>query len=291
MIRKLVFILIIVALALAGSVLFQKGIVSFYDVVNLGVQDFRKSDLGNFISKVAERISLPDPLAIGGRQTGAVLQKAKVVAQTNLQRQSNGDLPALKENAKLTAAALAKAKDMFSNQYFEHTSPANVTLEKLIENHGYEYVIIGENLILGNFIDEKDMVQKWMGSPGHRANILNSRFVEIGVAVVKGDYKGESVWIGVQEFGLPLSACPVVPEALRSNLDKVKAQLDALAATVEAKKKEVIAQKPGSEQHNALVDEYNAMIQEYNRRLKEFENQVEQYNIKNNAFNACVKGK
>ena len=133
--------------------------------------------------------------------------QSKIISETNLQRQENGDLPALKENTDLDETASAKAADIFKNQYFEHVSPSGVDPGKLVESYGYDYIVEGENLILGNFSSEKEVVADWMASPGHRANILNNRYTEIGVAIVKGTYKGEESWVGVQEFGLPLSTC------------------------------------------------------------------------------------
>ena len=61
---------------------------------------------------------------------------------------------------------------------------------------------------MGNFKNDQDLVSAWLNSPGHRANILNTRFTEIGTAVLKGFYEGREVWMAVQEFGLPLSSCP-----------------------------------------------------------------------------------
>jgi uncharacterized protein YkwD len=92
---------------------------------------------------------------------------------TNQQRGQN-NLPALKENLKLTQAAQLKVKDMFDKQYFEHISPQGVGPAGLAETVGYDYIAIGENLALGNFKDDQALVEAWMNSPGHRANILSS---------------------------------------------------------------------------------------------------------------------
>ena len=59
----------------------------------------------------------------------------------------------------------------------------------------------------------------WMNSPGHRANILNPHFQEIGVAVGKGMYEGHETWIAVQSFGMPLSACPASDANLKIKID------------------------------------------------------------------------
>src|SRR3989344_3216924 len=112
--------------------------------------------------------------------------------------------------------------------------------------------MLGENLILGNFLSEKEAVQHWMDSPGHRANILNNRFTEIGVAFIKGQYQGDTVWIGVQEI-----------ENTNSK----------------------------SSRYNVLVDEYNALVASYNPLNQETKNLIFQYNSQVNNFNQCVAGK
>jgi len=102
-----------------------------------------------------------------------------VIDNTNKQRALNGDLPVLKENFKLNFSAEKKLQDMFVKQYFEHNSPEGIGVGDLGLQAGYEYIIIGENLALGNFKDDASLVDAWMASPGHRANILNKKYTEI----------------------------------------------------------------------------------------------------------------
>lgn len=129
------------------------------------------------------------------------LDKDSIISETNVQRARNG-LPPLETNETLNKMAEAKAKDMFEKQYFEHVSPTNYDLEDLADDFDYKYLQVGENLLEGNFASEKELVQRWMDSPDHRHNILNAQFLEIGVAVIKGKYKGKTVWMAVQEFGV-----------------------------------------------------------------------------------------
>ena len=179
---------------------------------------------------------------------------------------------------------------MFKNQYFEHISPSGVDPGKLVKSFGYEYVVSGENLILGNFKDEAELVQAWMNSPGHRANILNSRFVDIGVAVVKGTYKGEEVWIGVQEFGLPLSSCQSPDKAMKAEIDANLLQLNDLSEKISAKKAQIDSTDPHSSEYNRLIDQYNALVAEYNQLNQITKNIISQYNAQVNNFNNCVAG-
>ncbi|MEK7160427.1 MAG: CAP domain-containing protein [Patescibacteria group bacterium] len=122
---------------------------------------------------------------------------------------TNGDrlqknLQPLKTNARLEHAALLKAKDMAEKGYFEHLSPDGKTPWSWLEQTGYDYQWAGENLAV-NFVDSKDIEDAWMNSAGHRANILDVHFTEIGIAALPGVYKNKPAIFVVQFFGLPVS--------------------------------------------------------------------------------------
>jgi uncharacterized protein YkwD len=125
------------------------------------------------------------PLRSNENNTTAQLDAEGVIALTNQERR-NGGVGKLTANTKLTKAAEMKLKDMFDRQYFEHISPDGKGPSYLAQKAGYEYIVIGENLALGNFKNDAALVQAWMDSPGHRENILNYRYSEIGVAVGQG---------------------------------------------------------------------------------------------------------
>lgn len=194
------------------------------------------------------------------------------------------------ENSVLNKAARVKAEDMLAKQYFEHISPSGIDPGQLVKNAGYQYIITGENLILGNFTSEAEMVQDWMDSPGHRANILHERFTDIGAAVVKGAYQGRTVWIGVQEFGLPLSICKQPSASLRLSIDLNVSNLSRMSAQIEVKKTEIEDTNPRSPRHNELVDEYNQMVSQYNALNQATKNLIVQYNGQVSVFNQCVAG-
>lgn len=97
---------------------------------------------------------------------------------------------------------------MLARQYFEHKSPTGETVGDLANHTDYHYLVIGENLALGNFDTNQAVIDAWMASEGHRANILDPRYVDIGISAIKGTYKDDSVWVIVQHFGLPISVCP-----------------------------------------------------------------------------------
>jgi len=278
---KIIIFLLIVAVFGAGI---------YFSAPGGPASGWQKTDIGQIITQVGKEIFNPPPLNIGGFAKSVVLLQSEVIKQTNLQRQENGGLPALIENAKLDEAASAKANDMFLNQYFEHVSPSGTGPGELVQNYGYDYIVAGENLILGNFSSEKEVVQDWMNSPGHRANILNNRVTEIGVAIIKGAYKGETVWIGVQEFGLPLSTCSEANIALKNQINSEKAQLDELSLEIDAKKNQINNTNSKSASYNQMIDDYNQLVAQYNGLAQQVKEIIATYNNQVNNFNNCVKG-
>ena len=286
--KILLFLLLLVSLGIA---FYNRGdFIRLYNDTTTQIQNFDDTDLGSILNEVGRQILAPTPLNIGGVDKNVVLVKSKIILETNLQRQKNGDMPALKENTFLDQAAAAKASDMFDRQYFEHKSPTGVDPGKLVNNYGYDYILAGENLILGNFASEKEVVQNWMDSPGHRENILNNRYTEIGVAIIKGTYKGESVWIGVQEFGFPLSTCDQPDSNLMSQIDFEKAHLDSLSIQLDEKKKQFQNTDPKSPAYNQMADDYNQLVISYNLLADQVKLKIADYNSQVSIFNACVVG-
>lgn len=285
--RIILLAILLLALIVGAGFLFKDGIVN----VSKKLNDFEKIDLGTIINEIKEEVFAPNPLNVGGPENEAVLIKAKIIAQTNIQRYNNGLMPPLIENEKLYLAAKAKADDMFEKQYFEHVSPSGVGPGSLVKSYDYQYVVSGENLILGNFKDEAEVVQRWMDSPGHRANILNSRFSEIGVAIVKGIYKDQIAWIGVQEFGLPISACQIPNDDLRNQINSNGSELEQLSSKINVKKQEIDNTNPRSSEYNQRVDKHNVLVAEYNALNQAIKNLIVNYNAQVNMFNQCVSGK
>lgn len=122
-----------------------------------------------------------------------------IVSETNENRLAN-DLPTLQVNQLLQEAAREKANDMAQDGYFAHTSPDGKTPWYWFDRVGYVFVYAGENLAL-NFADSQQVVDAWMNSTGHRANILNKYFTEIGVGVATGEYQGADAIFVAQLFG------------------------------------------------------------------------------------------
>ncbi len=126
---------------------------------------------------------------------------AAITAYTNDARSDN-HLATVTWNETLATAARAKAEDMAKNGYFAHVSPDGTVPWSWIQKAGYRFQNAGENLAV-NFTDSQDVVDAWMDSPTHRANLLGAGFTEIGVGMATGTYEGrESVFV-VQYFAKP----------------------------------------------------------------------------------------
>ncbi|WP_243521209.1 CAP domain-containing protein [Bacillus pseudomycoides] len=111
----------------------------------------------------------------------------RVVELTNAERTKQG-LPALKVDAELSKVARAKSEDMQKNNYFDHNSPTYGSPFDMMKKFGISYKSAGENIAQGQRTPE-EVVQAWMNSEGHRANILNSGYTHIGVGYVEsGNY-------------------------------------------------------------------------------------------------------
>ncbi len=134
----------------------------------------------------------------------------QVVVQTNAERTTAG-LAVLKYNEVLSAAARLKAADMFTHQYWAHTSPQGKDPWYFFKEAGYSYQSAGENLAR-DFATTPDMMKAWMASPTHKANIVQPKYEEIGVAVVNGTLQGVETTLVVQLFGKPKLTPALLPE-------------------------------------------------------------------------------
>ncbi|MFI1166760.1 sigma-70 family RNA polymerase sigma factor [Streptomyces sp. NPDC020801] len=120
---------------------------------------------------------------------------AQVVALVNKERAAAGCAP-LTEDPQLDAAAQGHSDDMAARNFFDHTNPDGKDPGQRITAAGYRWSTYGENIAEGQQSPESVM-NSWMNSPGHRANILNCAFKNIGVGVHKGS--GGPWW--TQDFG------------------------------------------------------------------------------------------
>ena len=243
------------------------------------------------VSEIKKEVFTGGPLRGKENAPNARLTVAGVVNFANQERVKYG-LSSLKENSILNSAAALKIKDMFEKQYFEHISPQGIGPADLVAQVGYEFIAVGENLALGNYKNDQALVQAWMNSPGHRANILNGKFSEIGVAVGRGTFEGQQVWLAVQEFAKPAGSCPKVDTSLKAQIDSYKTELDILEQQVTIQKTQLEQTKPRTkeenQEYNQKVTEYNNMVRIYNNKLDVIKQLTAHYNNQVQAYNACL---
>jgi len=163
---------------------------------------------------------------------GAVLP-AVVTTLTNSERATYA-APALQRNSLLDEAARLKAEHMAAEGYFAHYSPGGISPWHWFERVGYIYAHAGENLAV-HFNDSADVVQAWMNSPTHKANIVNAKYSEIGIGVARGRYEGFDTVFVVQLFGTPAERPRV---ASTGTFDVIPVQVRELA--VESVEEEVV---------------------------------------------------
>ena len=126
-------------------------------------------------------------------------EEEALITFSNKQREQHG-LAALKASGKLFEAARKHSANMAKQQILSHTL-GKKSVEDRVRKGGYKYFTVGEN-IGWNEPSPEAMVDAWMNSPGHRENILNKNFTEIGVAIVKDDQDQPYY---TQVFGRPQS--------------------------------------------------------------------------------------
>jgi uncharacterized protein YkwD len=108
--------------------------------------------------------------------------------------------PSLQVSRKLTDAAASHARDMARRAFFEHRGSDGSRPKDRVLRAGYQPRLSGENIAYGP-VSAEEVVAGWLDSPDHCANIMDSRFKEIGVGVSTGRKRGQIYW--VQTFGAP----------------------------------------------------------------------------------------
>lgn len=221
-------------------------------------------------------------------KTNAKISIDGIIYYTNIEREKVGLKPLIK-NKSLSTSATAKVDDMFAKQYFEHVSPDNKTVADLVNSSNYKYQIVGENLALGVFNSDKDLVQAWMNSPLHKENILNPKYTDIGVAVGIGQYKNQEQWMAVQHFGKPMPVCPEIDTAVQAAIDLEKTDLESegrelqkMAGVIESDPSQIVVDR-------TYLNNYNTMVNNYNDRLNKLRDAIDKFNKTITDYNNCVK--
>ncbi len=123
----------------------------------------------------------------------------KIITLTNKLRIEN-QLNILKENVLLDEAAYRKTNDMITYQYFSHTAPDGRNISDWLKAVNYDYTLAGENLAI-SFLTAEDVMNAWENSPLHRENLLEPKYEDIGVGILKGNFEGVDTILIAQYFG------------------------------------------------------------------------------------------
>jgi uncharacterized protein YkwD len=155
---------------------------------------------------------VPPPPTAGTRLTCNLANfQADMLAAVNARRRAgascgtHGNFPAAADltwNANLTQAAAAHSDDMVANNFFSHTGSNGSTLGDRATAAGYAWSSLGENIAAGQ-ASVAEVVDGWMKSDGHCANLMNANFRDIGVACIAGNANTSYRTYWTQDFGTP----------------------------------------------------------------------------------------
>lgn len=128
-------------------------------------------------------------------------QQQHIIDLTNNIRERKGLTP-INRASKLTTSAQYKSNDMAEGQYFAHTAPDGKNLRYFLNYVAYDFSYAGENLAMG-FATAGDVVDAWIKSPTHYANLIDPDFQEIGIGVAAGSFDNIPTTYVTQHFGKP----------------------------------------------------------------------------------------
>ncbi len=260
--------------------------ILFFVIAIVGLFYFFIFANGNNLSllEIRREVTTPPPLIRSGENELGILTRSGVFDLTNQER-INNELDSFLTNELLDSIAEIKANDMIDRGYFAHDAPTGEGVADLAVLVGYEFMSVGENLAMGDFLDDQELVDGWMNSPGHRENILNKNHIEMGVAVKRGVINGRETWFAVQIFGLPASVCPEVDEIFLMTINNKEAELILIQEKMNEMKKEIESTIP---RNNRMMREYNALVNEYNRLVNELKSLINEYNRQIELINRCI---
>jgi uncharacterized protein YkwD len=175
---------------------FQSVTDADYQDLGIGITDFQGSPLYTFL--LAWRES-----EFFARQTAPLTDleqvRAEVLATVNARREAVGAAP-LVLDPRLNAAAQKHAEDMLARSYYDHRNPEGLQPRERVIQAGYRPFLVAENIARGHTTVEEAM-DAWMQSRGHRGNLLNPAFTEMGVGCAVGTNAAGSTVLWVQDFG------------------------------------------------------------------------------------------
>lgn len=147
--------------------------------------------------------------AVAGRESAAEI-RARVVELVNVARGASrrcgaerfASAPPLSSSRQLNEAAAGHARNMARRKFFDHRGADGSQPKDRVLRAGYQPRLTGENIAYGP-VSAEEVVAGWLASPGHCANIMDSRFQDIGIGFATGRKRGQIYW--VQNFGAPVA--------------------------------------------------------------------------------------
>ena len=140
-----------------------------------------------------DQSSTEDNIQEGSEEIQSSPTQAEAILKLVNQERSNAGLAPLKLSDQLTNIANTKAKDMADKRYFSHNSPTYGSPFEMLQQFGVNYSYAGENIAAGQQTAE-EVMKDWMNSSGHRANILNKNYTQLGVGFCNGGQYGTE-WV------------------------------------------------------------------------------------------------
>jgi len=178
---------------------FQSVTDADYQDLGVGITDYQGTPLYTFLLAWRESEFFT-------RQTAPLADleqvRAEMLATVNARREAVG-APPLVLDPRLNAAAQKHAEDMLTRSYYDHRSPEGLQPRDRVAGAGYRPFAVAENIARGHTTVEEAM-DAWMQSRGHRGNLLNPSFTEVGVGCAVGTNAAGSTVLWVQDFGRSL---------------------------------------------------------------------------------------
>ena len=162
-----------------------------------------------FVLQIAYNYATTGKVAVLGQTSNVSV--SELLEDVNKERQSDG-LNKLQLNEKLNKAAFMKAQDMLEKGYWAHEAPDGTQPWQWFSKAEYNYDIAGENLAK-NFTSSNGVVNAWMQSPGHKANVLGEKYDDVGFAIANGELNGEETTLVVSLYGSEADNAAVMGES------------------------------------------------------------------------------
>ena len=283
-------LIIVIGVAVIGGALWY-----FQNSLSLplhAIATFGNSVETSVSNQIGQNFSAPSPLqqvSKAAPKKTNTLTIAGVIAQTNDQRATNGNLPPLTENATLDDIATLRIDDMFAQQYFAHVGPQGESAVTVASSVGYTNLALGENLALGLYAGDAGVVTAWMNSPGIARTFWTRIIRRSALPCAKERSRGRTTWIAVQIFGRPASDCPAPDANLKTSIDLSEAQINTMESELATEKASIAAMSPQSgPQYNQQVEDYNNLVAQYNNLAAGTKTAIAEYDTEVNSFNACL---